>query len=296
MRSGVASGFSRAWTRTLGKLSAPHGAVWSLNGPRLGASAILLTYSLVVVLAGRAIQVPGDLGLKAGACGSDVCVAWVMPSGQAWYDGARPGMRILSLNGEDARAAVGIQPLREAELLSPSGRGLRANVTVGAIALPWARNCLWLTGALFALLGAVVLVRRPDAPVARLFGMFTGFTSVALAVSPAAVRGSQSDPALRRAQSLGAGTPHRGAVGRHPPDLRLCDPPPPGSRNPPSGAPRHGAWHHDGCHACRHVSSRRRGRLPGRWDPSRHERGMGHCGSPGAWGSSLPRPGLRIAM
>src|SRR2546426_545173 len=186
MRSGGSSGFSRAWTRTLGKPSAPHGAVWSLNGPRLGASAILLTYSLVVVLAGRAIQVPGDLGLKAGPCGRDVCVAWIMPSGHAWYEGARPGMRVVSLNGKDARATVGLHPLSEAELLSSSGRSLPANVTAGAIPLPWARNSLWLTGALFALLGAVVLVRRPDAPVARLFGLFRGFTAVALAVSPAA--------------------------------------------------------------------------------------------------------------
>src|SRR3989441_1257769 len=186
MRSGGSSGFSRAWTRTLGKLSAPHGAVWSLNGPRLGASAILLTYSLVVVLAGRAIQGPGELGLESGACGREVCVAWVMPAGQAWQDGARPGMRVVSLNGENPQAAVGLHPLREAELLSPSGRSLPVSVTAGAITLPWARDSLWLTGTLFALLGAVVLVRRPDAPVARLFGLFTGFTSVALAVSPAA--------------------------------------------------------------------------------------------------------------
>ncbi len=138
------------------------------------------------MLAGRAIQGPGDLGLETGACGRDVCVAWVMPAGHAWQDGARPGMRVVSLNGESARAAVGLHPLREAKLLSPSGRSLPVNVTAEAIALPWARNSLWLTGALFAFLGAVVLVRRPDAPVARLFGLFTGFTAVALAVSPAA--------------------------------------------------------------------------------------------------------------
>src|SRR2546423_2664385 len=163
MRSGGSSGFSRAWTRTLGKLSARHAAVWSLDGPRLGASAILFTYSLVVVLAGSAIQGPGELGLEPAACGHDVCVAWVMPAGHAWHDGARPGMRVLSLNGKDARAAFGLHPLREAELLSPSGRSLPAAVTSGAITSPWVRLSLWLTGALFALLGAVLLVRRPDA-------------------------------------------------------------------------------------------------------------------------------------
>jgi len=109
-----------------------------------------------------------------------------MPAGHAWHDGARPGMRVVSLNGENARAAVALESLREAELLSSNGRSLPASVTVEAITLPWARNSLWLTGALFALIGAVVLVRRPDAHVARQFGLFTGFMAVALAVAPAA--------------------------------------------------------------------------------------------------------------
>src|SRR2546428_2248756 len=43
---------------------------------------------------------------------------------RSWLDGARPGMRVVSVNGENARAAVGLHPLREAELLSPSGRSL----------------------------------------------------------------------------------------------------------------------------------------------------------------------------
>src|SRR2546426_361370 len=186
MRSGGSSGFSRAWTRALGKLSAPHGAVWSLDGPRLGASAIVLTYCLVVVLASGAIQSSGDLGLEPGPCGHDVCVAWVMPAGHGWQDGARPGMRVVTLNGEYARAAISLHPLREAELLSPDGQSLVADVTAETITRSWARVPLWLAGALFALLGAVVLVRRPDAAVARLFGLFAGFTAVALAVSPAA--------------------------------------------------------------------------------------------------------------
>jgi two-component system, NarL family, sensor histidine kinase ComP len=139
-----------------------------------------------VALASFAIQSPGELGLKLGPCGGDVCVAWVMPAGHAWHDGARPGMRVVSLNGEDAPEAVSLVPLVEAVLLSPSGRTLVARVTVAPFTRPWARFSLWLTGALFALLGAVVLVRRPDAPVAHLFGLFTGFTGVALGVSPAA--------------------------------------------------------------------------------------------------------------
>jgi len=94
-------------------------------------------------------------------------------------------MRVVALNGRDARAAVGLHPLREAELLSPDGRRILAHAPVGAIALPWARTWVWLTGGLFVLLGAVVLLRRPDAPVARLFALFTGLAGVALGVSPA---------------------------------------------------------------------------------------------------------------
>src|SRR3989442_10114162 len=186
MRSGGSSAFSRAWTRTLQKLSAPHGAVWSVNGPRLGASAILLTNFFIVALASLAIRSPGELGLGLGRCGNDVCVAWVMPAGQAWQDGARPGMRVVSLNGVEARAAVSPHPLREAELLFPNGQSFVAHTLAGDITRPWASLSLWLTGVCFALLGAVVLVRGPDAPVAGLFVVFTGLRGVALWLSPAA--------------------------------------------------------------------------------------------------------------
>ncbi len=108
-----------------------------------------------------------------------------MPAGQAWQDGARPGMRVVSLNGWNARAALGIHPLEEAELLTANGTPFVARLMTGEGVRAWARFSLWLTGALFVLLGAIVVVRRPDAPVTRLFGLFTGLTGVALGVSPA---------------------------------------------------------------------------------------------------------------
>lgn len=169
----------------LGTFSAPHGAVWSLNGPRLGASAILLTYLLVVVLANRAIHGPADLGLEIESRGEEVRVAWVLPAGHAWQDGVRPGMGVVSLNGQPARAGVSPRPLLRAELLSPHGGTFVARVLAVAITRPLARFSLWLSGACFALLGAVVLLRRPDTTVARLFALFAGLTGVAFAVSPA---------------------------------------------------------------------------------------------------------------
>src|SRR5262245_897922 len=124
MRSVGSSAFSRAWTRALGRLSAPHGAVWSPNWSRLGASAILLTYTLVAALAGVAVQNLGDLGIRPGPCGEYVCLDWVMPAGSAWFDGARPGMRVVTLNGRAPKAAVVAFPLQEAELVGPDGRSV----------------------------------------------------------------------------------------------------------------------------------------------------------------------------
>ena len=127
-----------------------------------------------MTLASLALHSPGELGLKLGPCGEEVCVAWVMPAGHAWHDGARPGMRVISLNGGDARPAASFHPLVEAVQLSSNGKTYVARATAEVLTRPWARLCLGLTGALFALLGAIVLVRRPDAQVARLFGLFTG--------------------------------------------------------------------------------------------------------------------------
>ena len=138
-----------------------------------------------MVFASIAIQSPGELGLRLGRCGDDLCVAWVMPAGHAWQDGGRPGMRVVALNGRDARAAISGHPLREAKLLSANGQSILVRAPAGGITSPWARTSLWVTGALFVLLGAVVLLRRPDAPVARMFALFTWLTGGALGVSPA---------------------------------------------------------------------------------------------------------------
>lgn len=143
------------------------------------------------MLASLALDGPEELGLSLRPCGKDVCVAWVMPAGQAWQSGARPGMRVVSLNGRDVHGAVIPDPLREAELLSPEGRRFAARDPAADITRRWADVTLWLTGACFAFLGALVLVRRPDALVARLFAVFTGLTSMALGVAPAAASGTQ---------------------------------------------------------------------------------------------------------
>lgn len=172
----------------LRRSSAPLVSVWSHDGPRLGAPAILLGYAAFAVLASLSVRDVGDLGFRLAECGDGLCVAWIMPAGHAWQDGARPGMGVVSLNGRDARAAANLHaPDRwvEAELRSSDGKALVARATREAITEPWARRSLWITGFVFALLGAAVLERRPDATEARLFALFAGLTAIALGVSPA---------------------------------------------------------------------------------------------------------------
>ncbi len=137
------------------------------------------------MLAHLASQRLGDLGLKLDPCGDAVCVGWVMPASHAWYRGARPGMRVLSVNGSESTNDAPPPPLTEAELETADGKLLFVRVP-SAVVPPKAKLSLWFTGTIFALLGAAVVVRHPDGPAARLFGLFAGFTAVALGVAPAA--------------------------------------------------------------------------------------------------------------
>ena len=131
-----------------------------------------------MVLTHLASQRPADLGLTLTPCGDSACVGWVMPAGYGWYRGARPGMRVVSVNG-------GSLPV-EAQLERPDGTTLSVQVAPSALVGRGAELFLGLAGAAFALLAAAVLVRRPGAPAARLFAVFAGLAAVALGVAPAA--------------------------------------------------------------------------------------------------------------
>jgi signal transduction histidine kinase len=131
-----------------------------------------------MVLARLASQHPADLGLTLTPCGGSTCVGWVMPAGYGWYRGARPGMRVISVN-------EGSLPV-EAQLEGQDGNALSVRVAPSAVVGSGAALFLALAGAAFALLAAAVLVRRPGAPAARLFAVFAGLAAVALGVAPAA--------------------------------------------------------------------------------------------------------------
>jgi len=113
-----------------------------------------------------------------------------MPAGQAWDKGARPGMEVLSADG---RVLTGLAPgdiprmaIREAELRAATGERVPVQVTLRPIAGSPLKFSLWAVGAVFALLSAAVILRRPDLGAARLFAAFAWFAALALAVGPSA--------------------------------------------------------------------------------------------------------------
>lgn len=132
---------------------------------------------MTAVLAHLAGQRPADLGLRLAPCGESTCVGWVMPAGYGWYQGVRPGMRVISVSG-------GEHP-NQAALEAPDDRRLAVGVATNAKVSREAELFLGLAGIAFALLAAAVLVRRPGSPAARWFAVFAGLAAMALGVAPA---------------------------------------------------------------------------------------------------------------
>lgn len=111
-----------------------------------------------------------------------------MPASFAWDQGARPGMEILSADGRDlSNSPAGEIPreaFRSATVVSSTGEVLLLEVTQDALGQSPMKFSMWMLGGMFAVVGALVILRRPDLYAARLLGIFLGFTGLALAVAP----------------------------------------------------------------------------------------------------------------
>ena len=155
---------------------------------QIAAIALLLTFLALALLAYFSTLQPGYLGVRLGLCGDTPCVTWVMPAGKAWDQGARPGMAVLSVDGQSLAGAdkdtLPTGAVTEAVLLRPSGEELQVKVTLMPLGQSPMKYSLWALGAVFALLGAAVVLRRPDLPAARMFGVLAFFFSSAFAVGP----------------------------------------------------------------------------------------------------------------
>ena len=124
------------------------------------------------------------MGIDVEQCDGDLCVSSVTPASEAWALGAEEGMPIQSLNGASTSGVVAGHLITKAVLLSDDGDQLRIDVTPTTISKSPMKFSLWILGALFALLGAAVVMRRPDLLAARMFWMFAGVTAFGLAVGP----------------------------------------------------------------------------------------------------------------
>lgn len=97
-------------------------------------------------------------------------------------------MDVVSANGQTL-VASGLktplsEPVREADLRSSQGDSLHiepGNYPIGQAPMKFS---LWALGGILVILGAAVLVRRPDLHVARMFAAFTGFAAAGLGVGP----------------------------------------------------------------------------------------------------------------
>ena len=156
--------------------------------PQGFALGLLLVYAIVAILAYLSTLQPGHLGVRIGLRGDAAYVTWVMPAGKAWDQGARPGMVALSVNGQSLvgldQDALTTEAVSEAVLQKPNGEELSLKVTPRTFGQSPMKFSLLALGAVFALLGAAVVLRRPDLPAGVVFGIFAGFCSIAIAVAP----------------------------------------------------------------------------------------------------------------
>jgi hypothetical protein len=113
-----------------------------------------------------------------------------MPAGNAWDAGVRPGHTLLTVDGRDVYGEdigkLTSAAIKQAGFRTPKGEHLLVTVEDRVITQGPIKFSLWLLGALFAVLGSMALLRRPDLSSARWFGAFAGFVAAALAVGPAA--------------------------------------------------------------------------------------------------------------
>ena len=172
---------------------------------RIAAAVVIATYLAVTVAAYVSTLGPGSLAMRIGRCGDRPCVSWVMPGGWAWTQGARPEMTVLSADGRElviggAQHPLPVSPKREAQVVGDAGDILKLVVNESPISMAPLKFSLWLVGGAFALLGAAVIVRRPDLPAARWFALFSGFCAGALAVGPSS--GGPAPPWATGVQAL----------------------------------------------------------------------------------------------
>jgi len=151
---------------------------------------IVLAVALVAATSVRLYAEGPDWGLQLSSASDDrtVVAATVRGHGVAWDQHIRPGDRILSIDGLDARTFVGLDLGRAEQVVVADARGRLRTVQPPTLTEPLK---VWLLGValLFAVLGAAVQRWAADPWLGRIFLVFGGATALALASMPGALRG-----------------------------------------------------------------------------------------------------------
>ncbi|MFC1925268.1 ATP-binding protein [Chloroflexota bacterium] len=158
---------------------------------RAVAVVIVLAYLAVFLLAYQSTLGTTNLAFRASLQEDDnFRVSWIMPGGYAWDQGARHGMEIGSIDGIHVSSLgtgiASIEPENEAELLTSTGEVIYVRAPEDHIGNSPMKYSVWAAGGIFALLGAAVLLRRPDFHAARMFALASGLSAIGFAVAPGA--------------------------------------------------------------------------------------------------------------
>lgn len=163
---------------------------------RVAAYVGLTLYAVLTFASYYSTLGPHSLGIEFESCEGNTCVDWVMPAGIAWDAGARPGMTLKSIDGEAVTPATPsqISTANPIEYIVNDSSGNRLTITSpqSAFSEDYTKFSLWGLGAVFALLGVGVALRRPDFKSARRFGLFAIVTAIALTIGPSSSSASQS--------------------------------------------------------------------------------------------------------
>ena len=183
------------WSAAGLRLSKLHNLFISPTSQINKLAAIFLVGSYVVALlaAYPHAQDPAPLAIRLKVCDGVLCVSSVSPGGPGWLLEVEPGMSIGSLNGETVTEQnmdiLLAEPFKEATFSTRSGEPFEiSGPSVPALRSP-IKLSMWALGAVFASLGALVILRRVDLSAARLFSLFAWATAILLAVGPSSAAG-----------------------------------------------------------------------------------------------------------
>ena len=122
-----------------------------------------------------------------------------MPVGAAYEAGARPGMRVLTIDGravsEYGPGQLPARAIHDVEVVTADEELVQVEWVDHSARTGPAKFSIWSVGGAFSVLGAIVLLRRPDLWTARWFAVFAGLVAAGVSVVPASA-GAQPPWAL----------------------------------------------------------------------------------------------------